>query len=118
MIKQVSGNFVLPDEGIDSVIAKLRGYLYEKRYVIVFDDVAAFCKETSVDQVHELGALREEQAWELFCKKAFQLDFGDHCPLEVEKISHEIVRKCEGLPLAIVAIGGLLSTKNKTISEW
>ena len=26
--------------------------------------------------------------------------------------------KCEGLPLAIVAIGGLLSTKDKTILEW
>ncbi|GMP78485.1 hypothetical protein CsSME_00034404 [Camellia sinensis var. sinensis] len=149
MIKQLSGNDVLPNEGIDSLIAKLRGYLYEKRYVIVFDDVwqsdfwgfirhalpknskgsrviittrseqvAAFCKETSVDQVHELGALSEKKAWELFCKKAFQLDFGGDCPLELEKISHEIVRKCEGLPLAIVAIGGLLSTKNKAISEW
>ncbi|KAL7176942.1 hypothetical protein ACSBR2_030302 [Camellia fascicularis] len=123
MIKQLSGNNVLPNEGIDLLIAKLRGYLYEKRYVIVFDDVwqsdfwgfirhalpknskgsrviittcseqiAAFCKETSVDQVHELGALSEEKAWELFCKKAFQLDFGNHCPLELEKISHEIVR--------------------------
>ncbi|KAL7209146.1 hypothetical protein ACSBR1_030817 [Camellia fascicularis] len=149
MIKQLSGNNVLPDEGIDSLIAKLKGYLYEKRYVVVFDDVwqsdfwrsirhalpknnkgsrviittrseqvAAFCKETSMDQVHKLGALSEEKAWELFCQKAFQLDFGGHCPLELEKISHEIVRKCEGLPVAIVAIGGLLSTKNKAISEW
>ncbi|KAL7176843.1 hypothetical protein ACSBR2_030228 [Camellia fascicularis] len=149
MIKQLSGNNVLPDEGIDSLIAKLKGYLYEKRYVVMFDDVwqsdfwgsirhalpknnkgsrviittrseqvALFCKETLVDQVHELGALSEEKAWELFCQKAFQLDFGGHSPLELEKISHEIVRKCEGLPVAIVAIGGLLSTKNKAISEW
>jgi disease resistance protein RPM1 len=30
----------------------------------------------------------------------------------------EIVRKCEGLPLAIVAIGGLLSTEEKVPLEW
>ncbi|CAL5416977.1 unnamed protein product [Camellia sinensis] len=135
-----------PEELLKTMI---EGYLYEKKYVIVFDDIwkidfwgsirhalpqnskgsrviittrseqiAAFCKESSVGHVHELQTLSEEKAWELFCVKAFQLDFGGHCPLELEEISHEIVRKCEGLPLAIVAIGGLLSTKNKVISEW
>ncbi|GMP78499.1 hypothetical protein CsSME_00034415 [Camellia sinensis var. sinensis] len=151
MIKGLSGNDVLPlpDEGIDSLIDKLRGYLSEKRYVIVFDDVwktdfwgsirhalpknsegsrviittrsdqvATFCKETSVDHVHELEALSEEKAWELFCKKAFQLDYEGHCPPELEEVSHAIVRKCQGLPLAIATIGGLLSTKNKGVSEW
>ncbi|KAL7209226.1 hypothetical protein ACSBR1_030874 [Camellia fascicularis] len=41
MIEQLSGNDVLPlpDEGIDSLIGQLRGYLYEKSYFIVFDDV-------------------------------------------------------------------------------
>ncbi|CAL5416993.1 unnamed protein product [Camellia sinensis] len=41
MIEQLSRNNVLPlpAEGTDSLIAKLRGYLYEKKYVIVFDDV-------------------------------------------------------------------------------
>ncbi|KAL7163669.1 hypothetical protein ACSBR2_039731 [Camellia fascicularis] len=41
MIEQLSGKDVLslPDEGIDSLIAKARGYLYEKKYVVVFDDV-------------------------------------------------------------------------------
>ncbi|GMP78479.1 hypothetical protein CsSME_00034399 [Camellia sinensis var. sinensis] len=151
MIEQLSGKDVLtlPDEGIDSLIAKARGYLYEKKYVVMFDDVwqidfwgsirhalpqnskgsrviitinseqvAAFCKESSVDHVHELQVLSEEKAWELFCMKAFQLDFRDHCPLELEEISDEIIKKCKGLPLTIVAIGGLLSTKNKVISKW
>ncbi|CAL5347925.1 unnamed protein product [Camellia sinensis] len=149
MIKELSGIYVLPDEGIESLIVKLRGYLSEKRYVIVFDDVwetdfwgsirnalpknsegsrvivttrkdqvAAFCTETSVDHVHELQALSQETAWKLFCTKAFQLDFGGHCPPDLEEVSQAIVRKCQGLPLAIAAIGGLLSTKNKGISEW
>ncbi|MCH96338.1 NBS-containing resistance-like protein, partial [Trifolium medium] len=33
-------------------------------------------------------------------------------------MSFEIVQKCGGLPLAIVAIGGLLSTKDKNMFEW
>jgi disease resistance protein RPM1 len=33
-------------------------------------------------------------------------------------MSMDIVKKCEGLPLAIVAIGGLLSTKEKVPLEW
>ncbi|CAL5347975.1 unnamed protein product [Camellia sinensis] len=149
MIKELSGIYVLPDEGIESLIVKLKGNLSEKRYVIVFDDVwetdfwgsmrhalpknsegsriiittrkeqvAAFCTETSVDHVHELQALSQEKAWKLFCTKAFQLDFGGRCPLELEEVSQAIVRKCQGLPLAIAVIGGLLSTKNKGISEW
>ncbi|GMP78534.1 hypothetical protein CsSME_00034448 [Camellia sinensis var. sinensis] len=64
MIEQLSRKDVLtlPDEGINSLIAKARGYLYEKKYVIVFDDVVVFCKESSVDHVHELQALSEEKA--------------------------------------------------------
>lgn len=33
-------------------------------------------------------------------------------------MSKYFVKKCDGVPLAIVAIAGLLSTKKKTISEW
>uniref|UniRef100_A0A2N9HXF7 Rx N-terminal domain-containing protein n=1 Tax=Fagus sylvatica TaxID=28930 RepID=A0A2N9HXF7_FAGSY len=51
-------------------------------------------------------------------KRVFQFDFGGHCPPALENLSHNIVEKCKGLPLAIVAIGGLLSTKDKTIFEW
>ncbi|CAL5347896.1 unnamed protein product [Camellia sinensis] len=125
MIKQLSGKDVLPDEGIESLIDKLRGYLSEKRYVIVFDDVwetdfwgsirhalpknsegskiiittrkeqvAAFCTETLVDHVHELQALSQEKAWKLFCTKAFQLDFGGHCPLELEEVSRFATCNC------------------------
>ncbi|CAL5347913.1 unnamed protein product [Camellia sinensis] len=39
MIKELLGIYVLLDEGIESLIVKLREYLSEKRYVIVFDDV-------------------------------------------------------------------------------
>jgi disease resistance protein RPM1 len=81
-------------------------------------DVANYCKKDSRVQVHKLQPLPPNKAWELFCNKAFRFDFDGSCPLELKDISDEIVQKCEGLPLAIVAIGGLLSTKDKTVSEW
>nr|XP_048325513.1 disease resistance protein RPM1-like [Ziziphus jujuba var. spinosa] len=81
-------------------------------------DVAYFCKKSSFVHVHHLKPLSEEKAWELFCSKAFQFDDGGTCPPELEKLSLEIVKRCRGLPLALVSIAGLLSTKDKVISEW
>jgi disease resistance protein RPM1 len=54
----------------------------------------------------------------LFNKKAFRFNFNGYCPKELVDTSFKIVRKCKGLPLAIVAIGGLLSTKEKNVFEW
>ncbi|KAL0000446.1 hypothetical protein SO802_014227 [Lithocarpus litseifolius] len=81
-------------------------------------EVARFCKKSSHVHVFELQPLTSDEAWELFCKTVFQFEFGGHCPPILEKLSHDIVEKCKGLPLAIVAIGGLLSTKDKTVFEW
>uniref|UniRef100_A0A5B6ZBD2 Putative disease resistance protein RPM1 n=2 Tax=Davidia involucrata TaxID=16924 RepID=A0A5B6ZBD2_DAVIN len=131
----------------ESLINKLREYLQQKRYVVVFDDVwdsifwrtiklalpddnngsrviittrshdvASSCKESPFDHVHELKALPPKKAWELFCKKAFHSDHGGHCPPTLLELSRAIVKTCGGLPLAIVAIGGLLSTKDE--SQW
>ncbi|KAI4347683.1 hypothetical protein L6164_008472 [Bauhinia variegata] len=141
-------------EGFDSTDEKLligivREYMYQKKYMIVFDDVwdidflgiielalldnnkggrimittrikdiAIFCKRSSFVHVYELQPLPPEKAWELFCKKAFQFDYDGCCPPPLEKLSLEIVDKCKGLPLAIVSIGGLLSTKDKNVFEW
>ncbi|PON86706.1 NB-ARC domain, LRR domain containing protein [Trema orientale] len=82
------------------------------------DTIAAFCKETSSDLIQKLQPWSLENSWELFCKKAFQAEFGGHCPQELEQLSLKIVRKCEGLPLVIAAVAGLLSTKKKVVSEW
>jgi disease resistance protein RPM1 len=82
------------------------------------DLIGVSCKESLYDQVHKLQPLSQDKAWELFCRKAFQTEFQGGCPRELVTLSMDIIRKCEGLPLAIVAIGGLLSTKEKVPLEW
>ncbi|CAA2992824.1 late blight resistance homolog R1A-10 [Olea europaea subsp. europaea] len=54
------------------------------------------------------------ESWNLFCK----VFGGDCCPGELYQTGTEIAKKCGGLPLAIVLIGGLLSKSNQTQSYW
>uniref|UniRef100_A0A6N2KXM4 NB-ARC domain-containing protein n=1 Tax=Salix viminalis TaxID=40686 RepID=A0A6N2KXM4_SALVM len=98
------------------LIDALRNYLWRRRYVIVLDDVW------------------DVNAWETIkyafpdCNCGSRIIFttriafrGEHkavCPPELEEMSRDILRKCEGLPLAIVAIGGLLSKKKNEGLEW
>ncbi|KAL3743899.1 hypothetical protein ACJRO7_019062 [Eucalyptus globulus] len=73
------------------------------------------CKEFA-GEVHNMKPLHAEQSWKLFCMKTFK---GSRCPPNLEEICEYILRKCEGLPLAIVAISGILATKdNNNIDEW
>ncbi|CAJ2639916.1 unnamed protein product [Trifolium pratense] len=81
-------------------------------------DVVVSCKKSSFIEVLELQPLTQEQSLELFNKKAFRFDYSGCCPKELVSIAYEIVRKCKGLPLAIVTIGGLLSAKEKNVFEW
>ncbi|KEH32909.1 putative P-loop containing nucleoside triphosphate hydrolase, leucine-rich repeat domain, L [Medicago truncatula] len=80
--------------------------------------VADFFKKSFLVHVHNLQLLTPNKAWELFCKKVFRSELGGRCPPELEVVAKEIVQKFKQLPLAIVAIGGLLSTKSKTMIEW
>ncbi|GMP60802.1 hypothetical protein CsSME_00023515 [Camellia sinensis var. sinensis] len=71
--------------------------------------------------VHELSFLQEEESWELFCKKVFPDYDGvddkiNRCRPSLEESARDMVRKCHGLPLAIVVLGGLLSRKHP--DEW
>ncbi|QCD95502.1 disease resistance protein RPM1 [Vigna unguiculata] len=80
--------------------------------------VVEFFKKSFPVHIHSLQPLPSDKSWELFCKKAFKFELDGQCPAELKGMSDEIVGKCKGLPLAIVAIGGLLSTKSKTVFEW
>ena len=82
-------------------------------------DVSTSCRKFSIVYIHEMQPLPPEKAMELFCKKAFKHSvFEWNCPPELEELSFDIVERCQGLPLAIVVIGGLLSIKEMIVSEW
>jgi len=83
------------------------------------EKVVEFCKKSLFFEVHKLHPLSKEKSLELLCKKAFGYGFHGCCPKDYEEVGLDIVRKCECLPLAIVAIGSsLLYRKCKTPSEW
>ncbi|KAK4710838.1 hypothetical protein R3W88_005351 [Solanum pinnatisectum] len=65
---------------------------------------------------YKLEVLSEEESWELFIQKVFAED--RECPQDLVDVGKEILEKCDGLPLAITVIGGLLAGKKKQRSEW
>ncbi|KAE8802388.1 Disease resistance protein RPM1 [Hordeum vulgare] len=79
---------------------------------------ARVAAHASGGRILTMGALPEDKAWDLFCKKAFPKDTNHQCPIELKPSSMEIVSKCKGLPLAIVSVGSMLRVREKTVEEW
>eukprot|EP00261_Vitis_vinifera_P031981 XP_019073224.1 PREDICTED: putative disease resistance RPP13-like protein 1 isoform X8 [Vitis vinifera] len=65
---------------------------------------------------HHLGELSSEDSWSLFKKHAFE-DRDPNAYLELQRIGRQIVDKCQGLPLAVKALGCLLYSKDEK-REW
>ncbi|KAL6198554.1 hypothetical protein ACLB2K_028343 [Fragaria x ananassa] len=129
------------------LIELLVNYLVSKKYIVVLDDVwdIKVWREIKVAlqdrqmgsrivlttrneevasnffgvecHVHHIQPLQKNEAWELFSKKAFLTNQHKTCPIELESVAWELVQKCEGLPLAIVSLGGLMSSK-KSLVQW
>ena len=53
----------------------------------------------------------------MFCRKAFLDVDAESYPPDLKELGEEMVDKCNGLPLAIIVLGGLLS-KNMSHIEW
>ncbi|MED6222257.1 hypothetical protein PIB30_062569 [Stylosanthes scabra] len=64
-------------------------------------------------QAHNLSVLNDVDYWLLFAKIA--LLSNDY--LGLEEVGREIVKKCNGLPLAVQTLGSLLSTKDNE-RDW
>ncbi|XP_052107391.1 disease resistance protein RPM1 isoform X2 [Arachis duranensis] len=79
--------------------------------------IAEFCQRSAPVHIHELKPLPADDALKLFLLKTFQFDHHG-CPQDLNDLSQRFVKRCKGVPLAIVVISGLLSTKKKTVSEW
>ncbi|XP_042456968.1 disease resistance protein Pik-2-like [Zingiber officinale] len=127
----------------------IRDHLQGKRYLLVFDDVwrtqawndlsialppgeegSRVIVTTRIEEVANISCSRNHQfifkvsplspelSWELFCRRVFEApDYS--CPPELENVGREILQKGNGLPLAIVTIGGLLASRpDKKLEEW
>jgi len=60
--------------------------------------------------VHHVRSLETEDCWNILASHAFVERNYQQQP-DLEKIGREIAKKCDGIPLAAIAIGGLLRTK-------
>ncbi|KAL7163245.1 hypothetical protein ACSBR2_039360 [Camellia fascicularis] len=93
---------------------KLYKHFKGKRYLIVIDDIwdiGAWVDLKMYLPNDNLG----KGSWELFQWKVFQ---KESFPSKLIEIRKEIMKKCKGLPLAIVVIAGLLAKNKKTEECW
>ncbi|KAJ3675484.1 hypothetical protein LUZ60_004526 [Juncus effusus] len=68
---------------------------------------------------HEMEPLDEESSWELLRKKAFPpyQSVSESIKNELERLGEILAKKCGGLPLALVVLGGYLS-KHLDPHKW
>ncbi|XP_072988862.1 probable disease resistance RPP8-like protein 2 [Typha latifolia] len=69
---------------------------------------------------YELRFLDEEESLQLLFKKAFpNEDPSAGCPPDLMRLAQQqLVKRCGGLPLALVVLGGLLSIRERTYGAW
>ncbi|XWS16134.1 hypothetical protein CRYUN_Cryun34aG0059400 [Craigia yunnanensis] len=65
----------------------------------------------------QVRQLNDEESWALFLKKLELTEDRLHNS-QLIKFKEQILKSCAGLPLAVVLMGGLLSAKELTDSEW
>ncbi|KAL4185087.1 hypothetical protein AMTRI_Chr10g4190 [Amborella trichopoda] len=133
------------DEGLLHMC--LRAYLEDKRFLLVVDDIWSedvwnrlkvslpdhengsrivfttrlinFASLVEVDHhVYELQLLKAEDAWSLFCTKAIRENDSKKVTGELERVGKLIVDNCEGLPLVIMVVGGMVSKRALEVAEW
>ncbi|KAJ1255506.1 hypothetical protein BS78_K201300 [Paspalum vaginatum] len=66
---------------------------------------------------HRVRPLHEDDAWSLL-KKQLQPAQVVGIDEQLKDIGVEILKKCDGLPLAVKVVGGLLSTRYPSEHEW
>ncbi|CAM0148721.1 unnamed protein product [Urochloa decumbens] len=134
---------------VEGLSTKLNEHLKDKRYLIVIDDVWSLpaweairirlpenncgsriivttrietvAKASSVSEefVHHMKPLEPKASEELFVKRVFG-STGTTCPDGLKDIMSKILKKCGGLPLAIVKIASILAGYNsaESVEMW
>jgi disease resistance protein RPM1 len=79
------------------------------------DDVASLA---SMGHHLQLQPLDRDDASRLFFARAFSNTVDQKCPPDLENVARLIVERCRGLPLALVSMGRLMSSKQQTEHAW
>ncbi|CAN6288592.1 unnamed protein product [Urochloa humidicola] len=128
------------------LINALRGFLKYKRYFIIIDDlwntqswktikcalienncgsrvlvttrIATIAKSCCSQHgtVYEQRPLCDADSRSLFHKRIFGSE--DLCPINLKDIATEIIKKCGGMPLALITMSSLMTAKSDTREEW
>ncbi|CAO2148661.1 unnamed protein product [Urochloa humidicola] len=79
--------------------------------------MAEFCCSSVDGTVYELKTLSDADSKRLFCKRIFNK--YDGIDSELEEVTHKFLKKCGGVPLAIITIASLLTSRpRKSKLEW
>ncbi|KAK3415404.1 hypothetical protein EUGRSUZ_H01027 [Eucalyptus grandis] len=145
-LEEFSSSSKKETENLDQLQLQLKNFLTGKKFLLVLDDVwnedsnlwdaflvpfiygargskiivttrnkrvASVARAVST---YPLRKLQDEECWDLFAKHAFdQQNFKARTRLE--EIGRRIVKRCDGLPLALKTIGSLLRCESD-IREW
>ncbi|TVU50792.1 hypothetical protein EJB05_02182, partial [Eragrostis curvula] len=129
------------------LINNIRQFLEHKRYFIIIDDiwnesawaqircalidnncgskiitttrvlaVATSCCSGVDGTIYKLKHICHEDSKKLFNRRIFGSDDG--CHPELKEISEKILKKCDGVPLAIITIASLLANKPRNYNLW
>ncbi|KAL6596592.1 hypothetical protein ACP70R_047235 [Stipagrostis hirtigluma subsp. patula] len=85
------------------------------RIIVTTRDAGIAMKCTFQPQIHNLSPLQLDDAKELLLRKASKT-YEDIKKDKAEEIFGMILKKCGGLPLAILTVGGVLATKDA--KDW
>ncbi|KAJ3685402.1 hypothetical protein LUZ61_014566 [Rhynchospora tenuis] len=147
MISELEGSEPKKQEA-GHLISELRNLLSSKRYMFILDDVwnidlweqlkhslpddkngsrvvmtsrfIDVAKSADPKMIpYELTFLKEKESLDLLLKKALPYQEPDEeCPIDLLELADKLSKKCKGLPLALIVLGGILSTKNQTCHDW
>lgn len=80
-------------------------------------EVAKVCSSPpDEDHIYRIKALSDADSKKLFFKGIFGCE--EKCPSELREASNGILKKCGGLPLAVITISSLLATGQKKEDQW
>ncbi|KAM3207549.1 hypothetical protein ACQJBY_062675 [Aegilops geniculata] len=129
------------------LIKEISEFLMDKRYLIVIDDIwgkdiwkyidcalyknklhsrvitttrnvslSEACLSSSDDTIHRMKPLSDEDSRILFHRRIFQSE--DKCPEDLQVVSRDILKKCGGVPLAIITIASLLASNQRVKQKY